>query len=89
MLGAHQVPRWLDRLTVTLPEQVTDPAWDAPLPRSAVIGTIRTQLVPYITCGPTARRSVDDNLSRALFEFRRGFGAEALFWLGEACSAAR
>ena len=89
MLGAHQIPAWLDRLTVTLPEQVTDPKWEAPLPCSAFIGTIRTQLVPYITCGPNARRAVDDNLRRAIYDFQRGWGEEALFWLGEACAAIR
>lgn len=89
MLAEYQIPAWLERLEATLPEQVTDPKWDAPLRRSAFIGTIRTQLLPYITCGPTARRSVSDNLGRAIDVFRRGWGEEALFWLGEACTAAR
>lgn len=88
MLGAHQIPAWLDRLDAVLPEQITDSEWEHPLHRAAFIGTIRTQLLPYITVGPQARRSVDDNLARALFEYRRGFGAEALFWLGRAVSAA-
>jgi hypothetical protein len=88
MLGAHQIPAWLERLDANLPEQVTDPEWEAPLRRAAFVGTIRTQLLPYITCGPQARRSVDDHMRQAIFEYRRGHGSEALFWLGRAVSAA-
>lgn len=89
MLGAHQTEAWFAALERKLPEQVTDPKWDGPMTRNAFLGTIRNNLLPYITCGPQAHRGVDDNLARAIHDFKRGWGEEALYWLGQAVSAAR
>ncbi|MFF7190527.1 hypothetical protein ACFZAR_36150 [Streptomyces sp. NPDC008222] len=90
MIGAHQTTTWLTRLEATLPEQVTEPAWkEAVLTREAVIGTIRNDLLPHITGGPNYRRTVDDNLNRALAAYRRERGEDTLYWLREAVLAAK
>jgi hypothetical protein len=88
MIGTHQADAYFAKLERTLPDQVTDPKWDGPMDRSAFLGTIRTQLLPFITCGDQADRGVDDNLARAIYDFKRGWGSEALYWLGLACSEA-
>lgn len=88
MIGTHQTDTWLASLDVTLPDQVAGAAGEQSLSKSALLGAIRTQLLPYITYGPTYRRAVADNLARALSAFRRERGEDALFWLNDAITAA-
>lgn len=88
MISSHNAAAWIDRLNSTLPAEVTDATWDQPMPKSALVGTIRTRLLPSIVGGPAYRRNVDDALQRAIRAFRQGDGASFLLWLGDASKAA-
>ena len=89
MIGPHEIEKWFTALEQVLPEQVMEPGWNAPCRRSAVLGTIRADLMPFIIGGPTFERSVDDNVLMALQMFKMERGGECLSWLRRAVIAAQ
>jgi hypothetical protein len=88
-IGPQETDAYFASLARVLPEEITDPGWEHAMTRDAFLGTIRSQLLPYITCGPDYLRAADDNLAAAVREFRRGFGEEFLIWLQRATQASK
>jgi hypothetical protein len=88
MFTAHEAYGWLARMRRAMPAQLTIEDREQPVTNHAMLHVLYLELRPMVTYGPTYQRSVADHAARALSHFNRERGAQALYWLEQACEAA-